>query len=82
MGISKEAAAAAVKHFSDKSITVRVPRVDKNGAAVRDPDTQRFAMEDQELAAEHVLGVREDGNQVTITVADGKKHSATKKTGK
>lgn len=71
-------AAEAVKHFAKQKITVRMPKLGKGGKAMRDEATKRFVMEDQDLAAEHVIGAREDGGKVFITTADGNKYSAEK----
>lgn len=75
--------AATVKLFADQKITVRVPKLD---AKTRQPlrekvdgkETGRFVTEDQGLAPEHIIGARDEGDQVFITVADGNKYSATK----
>lgn len=69
-------AAEAVKAFAKQDITVNMPKLDKSGAPVRDKETGRFVTEDQPLAAEHVVGMREAGGEVFITTADGRKYSA------
>lgn len=71
-------AVAAAKLFTDAGITVRVPKLDKDGKPVRDPETKRFVLVDEELSADHIVGVRDLGNKLSITVADGQKYQASK----
>ena len=74
-------AVAAAKLFTDAGITVRVPKLDKDGKPVRDPETKRFVLVEEALSADHIVGVRDLGNKLSITVADGQKYQAAK-TGK
>lgn len=71
-------AADAVKLFAKANITVRMPVLDKQGAAMRDPDTKRIIMVAEKLSEAHVIGVRDLGDAVSITVADGNKYQASK----
>lgn len=71
-------AADAVALFAKKNITVRMPVLDKKGAPQRDPDTKRIVMADEKLNESHVIGVRDLGDVVSITVADGNKYQASK----
>lgn len=68
-------AADAVKLFAKQEITVNMPKLAK-GATVRDKETGRAVTEDQPLAASHVVGLRENDGEVTITVADGRKYTS------
>ena len=74
-------AVAAAKLFKDAGITVRVPKLDKEGKPLRDPETKRFVLVEEALSADHIVGVRDLGNKLSITVADGQKYQAAK-TGK
>ncbi len=74
-------AASAVKFFKDAGIVVRVPKLDKNGEPVRDPETRRFVVDPQALVAEHIVGVRDQGTKLSITTVDGQKYEATKAKG-
>lgn len=71
-------AASAVKLFKGAGIVVRVPKLDKDGEAVRDPETKRFIPDAQTLSAEHVIGIRDLGGKVSITTLDGQKYEAAK----
>ena len=71
-------AAAAAKLFTDAGITVRVPKLDKDGKPIRDPETKRFVLVEEELSADHIVGVRDLGSKLSITVADGQKYQAAK----
>lgn len=73
-----QTAADAVKLFAKANITVRMPVLDKKGNPQRDPDTKRFVMGDEKLSESHVMGFRDLGDEVSITVADGKKYQASK----
>lgn len=74
-------AASAVKSFKDAGIVVRVPKLGKDGEPVRDPETKRFVVDPQALAAEHIVGVRDQGAKLSITTVDGQKYEATKAKG-
>lgn len=78
MQITPKEAADAVKLFADQKIIVRVVKKDKEGNLVRDPETKRFVIDEQDLAADHVIGLRDLGDSVSITVADGRKYQAEK----
>ena len=71
-------AVAAAKYFKDAKILVQMPRLDKDGNPVRHPETKRIVTVDEDLEPRHIVGVRDLGNTVSITVADGRKYAATK----
>lgn len=71
-------AVAAAKYFKDAKILVQMPKLDKDGNPVRNPETKRIVTVDEDLEARHIVGVRDLGNTVSITVADGRKYAATK----
>ena len=71
-------AVAAAKYFKDAKILVQMPKLDKDGNPVRNPETKRIVTVDEDLEPRHIVGVRDLGNAVSITVADGRKYSAAK----
>ncbi len=75
MPVTSDAAAKAVKRFTDQAITVTVPKLDAAGEPLRDKETKRFITETVDLAPEHVVGLRDlaDGG-MSMTVVDGQKY--------
>lgn len=71
-------AVAAAKYFKDAKILVQMPKLDKDGNPVRNPETKRIVTVDEDLDPRHIVGVRDLGGTVSITVADGRKYSTAK----
>ena len=74
-------AVAAAKYFKDAKILVQMPKLDKDGNPVRNPETKRIVTVDEDLEPRHIVGARDLGSTVSITVADGRKYSAAKNAG-
>lgn len=71
-------AVAAAKYFKDAKILVQMPKLDKDGNPVRNPETKRIVTVDEDLEPRHIVGVRDLGSAVSITVADGRKYATAK----
>ena len=52
-------AVAAAKYFKDAKILVQMPKLDKDGNPVRNPETKRIVTVDEDLEPRHIVGVRE-----------------------
>lgn len=74
-------AVAAAKYFKDAKILVQMPKLDKDGNPVRNPETKRIVTVDEDLEPRHIVGARDLGAKVAITVADGRKYQAAKNAG-
>lgn len=74
-------AVAAAKYFKDAKILVQMPKLDKDGNPVRNPETKRIVTVDEDLEPRHIVGVRDLGGTVSITVADGRKYAVAKNAG-